>query len=363
MLDEEASQRAFNDVHRLFVEPELQRRRERGALPENFRIHRCLVLLPPEATPVVRFNEEIGWEGRMRLGPAVTAKEGDPVFLAQVAGVDTVKPPKVDGKRVAFIYLYRVGRRWALAWDATPNLPPGYGVAPEPDEEWAMGKAIAESINEELAQRAVAFHASVESETLKIGLWAAPALVPYPLAAISEKCQAGDLQAARTILLDHCSPTFLGNLVANWNWDPVFKLREQVFQEALWAHREGRYTLSVSTLMPQVEGVITEWMHGQSVAVPWRHESKIKKLRDTLQSDGRLFGSGAEMARSLISFMTGGPMLRTFDDWFAPPTGEFPNRHAIGHGKFDQDYFTTEMSVRVFLLLDTLYELFNARQE
>jgi len=363
MFDQEASQRAFNDVHRLFVEPELQRRRERGTLPENFRIHRCLILLPADAQPIVTFNEEIGWEGRVRLGTPFVAKEGDPVFLAQVAGVDTVKPPKVDGKRVACIFLYRVGNRWALAWDATPNMPPGYGVAVESDDEWSLGKAVAESINADLAQRALAFHASAESETLKVGLWAAPALLPYPLAAIAERCKAGDLEAARTLLVTHCAPKLLATLVDEWSSDPVFQVRDQLFREALWAHREGKYALSVSTLMPHVEGVITDWMHGQSADVPWRHESKVKKLRDTLQQRGQLLGSDAEVARSVIGFMTGGPMLQTFDDWVGASAGPFPNRHAVGHGRFDSSHFTVESSVKVFLLLDTLHHLFNLREQ
>src|SRR5262245_34969402 len=95
----------------------------------HFKVHRCLILLPQDAPPIVQFNDEIGWEAMVRLGPAVVLKEGDSVFLSQVASVDMVRPPKVDGKRVACIFLYRVGAHWMLALDMMPNLPPKIGRA------------------------------------------------------------------------------------------------------------------------------------------------------------------------------------------------------------------------------------------
>ena len=66
------------------------------------------------------------------------------------------------------------------------------------------------------------------------------------------------------------------------------------------------------------------------------------------------------MARSLITFLLNGPMHQTFEDWFETLSGEFPNRHAVGHGKFEKAYFTEEMSLKLFLLLDTLHSLFSA---
>jgi hypothetical protein len=354
-----AAARTFSDLHRLFIEPELRRRQEAGALPENFRIRCCLVLLPRDRAPVVTFNDEVGWEARMQLGPGFAGAVGDPVFLAQFQAVDAVRPPTIDGKRVACIYLYRGAGCWKLLWDASPNLPPEFGVVDE-GAEWPLGKLIAQSIAEELAWRSLGRCVHAEAELAKFGLWAVPALVPSPLTAIAEKCVAGDLDAARATLLEHCTSDFLAGRVDRWNSNPVFQAREALFRDALYAHREGRPSLTVSALAPHVEGVVTDWLRANTESLPFRIESKLRKLNDVVRTRLADHRNDAEVARSVVDFITKGTMLKDFKDWQSTaPTDPFPNRHALAHGQYDARRFTSEASVKLFLLLDTLHHLFD----
>lgn len=50
----------------------------------------------------------------------------------------------------------------------------------------------------------------------------------------------------------------LSELVTEWRMH--FEDRYHIFEEALWAHKHGRYTLSISTLATQVEGILRDLM-------------------------------------------------------------------------------------------------------
>lgn len=48
----------------------------------------------------------------------------------------------------------------------------------------------------------------------------------------------------------------LSKLVSAWRMH--FEDRHHIFEDALWAHKQGRYTLSISTLATQVEGILRD---------------------------------------------------------------------------------------------------------
>lgn len=54
-LDEEGSRTFFNNIVKLWVEPELNKRLQEGN-PYTRDIHRCLILLPTEEKQVVNFT-------------------------------------------------------------------------------------------------------------------------------------------------------------------------------------------------------------------------------------------------------------------------------------------------------------------
>lgn len=41
-------------------------------------------------------------------------------------------------------------------------------------------------------------------------------------------------------------------------WQEHFRVRYHVFEDALWAHERGRYTLSIPSLATQVEGIVRD---------------------------------------------------------------------------------------------------------
>ena len=63
-----------------------------------------------------------------------------------------------------------------------------------------------------------------------------------------------------------------------------------------------------------------------------------------------------------MTFILDGPVLSSFTDWLSPVAKHFPNRHVVGHGKYDGGICTEENSIKVFLMLDTLFHIMSAHQ-
>ncbi|MFH1690691.1 MAG: hypothetical protein ABIE42_10730 [Candidatus Eisenbacteria bacterium] len=347
----------FEQVHQLWIEPEICRRREAGKLPDAFQIRRCLILLPPEASPVVLLNDEIGWRAKVKFPEARTTKVGEPISLGDIERIEDVSPPEIDGKRVAFIYVYWTGKggEYKILFDSTPNMPLELG-AMRADGEWQLGKAIADSLQQSLTERVITFQHEHEADLQSIGLWAVPGLIPYPLSKIVEHLSSGDTAAAREFLVKHCDSAYLASRAAQW-WDVAeFSGRRLLIEEAIDAHADRKYRLSIYALVPQVEGIITDWIHTNlppGDSVPYRTESKARKFQDVVLGQLPLSWAQTEIVRSVVRFIVSGPVLAEFQ-WLGQVDSSFAGRHPLTHGHYDDRMFTEENSLKVLLLLDTI---------
>ena len=364
MPDEKCVQNIFDQVHKLWIEPEVTRRKQTDSLPEDFRIFCCLIRLPKDRSPIVEFNGEIGWVASAKIAPGVSFKEGQPVFLHEIQEIAAVSPPKVNGQRVAFIYLFWTGYAYQIVFDFTPNVPEDM-ISEEEKGAWQFDKTIAESLQAILTERAIYIHDNTQMQLQTIGLWAAPALLPYPISKIAKQLEEGNTEDAHNTLLEYCTPEYIEKLSSKWGTIEQFKMRKELIQEALHAHKEGRYRLSIHALLPQIEGIITDWIYTKlpENVIPWRQYSKTKKFRDLVLDKPPTTFTYKRIVESAVDFIVGGPVLKTFERWEDQIDQAFPNRHVVQHGKYDDSLFTEENSVKLFLLIDTVHHIVSAQSE
>lgn len=357
MLDDQGVQTFWHQMETLWIAPELERRSLEERLPNDFKIRRCLIKLPPGLAPIVEFNEEVRWAATIRKPQGISFAKGDSIKLSHVISVETVERPNVDGNPVPFVYACRAGLGWQLIFDFEQPGPKSDDQNQE--EEWIYGRAIAETLNAELQEMAVGVHDALQEQIKAIGLWPAPALLPYPLSAIAQHCGAGNPSEARRLLVTHCNIAFLEQLVSKWNECPVFAARATLFQQALEGHRSGLFTLTIPALLPQIEGVVTDWLYSLNLrdAIPFRQESKTKAFRTILTNSEGKTAFDMRVAEAALSFILEGPVLETFKAWLDPVREEFPNRNAVGHGRFIPIIHTEENSIKLFLILDTLFHV------
>jgi hypothetical protein len=124
--------------------------------------------------------------------------------------------------------------------------------------------------------------------------------------------------------------------------------------------------LSIHALLPQVEGIITEWVYENlppSEMQPWRPESKAQRFRDLALEEPVTTYTFRRIVESAIDFILGGPILETFKRWNQQINEAFPNRHVVAHGKYDESLYSEDNSIKLVLLLDTVYYIIESRQQ
>jgi len=355
-FDEKGATNFLDQIFKLWIEPECSRRNKQGALTGNIDIRRCLIRLPRDRGPIVEFNDEIHWVASLKILPGTAMQKGQPVHLYQVREVTAVKPPEMDGCRVPFVYLFHDGRAYTIVFDFSPSSKEDV-LTNETKEEWRFSKIIAESLQRVLVERAVQIDNSIQLILRKHGYWPAPALLPYPLTKIAKDLSEGNIESAGNLLRDHCTPDLIESLSSKWWSLPPIAARKALIEEALAAHRQGHYRVSIHALLPHVEGIITDWVYTKvpKIKVPWSQESKTKKLRDLVLTDPPSTLTYQKIVESTIDFIVEGPVLETFKNWLAQINQAFPNRHVVGHGRYDDALFTEDNSIKLFLLIDTIY--------
>ena len=358
MMQEEAIKRFFNYANETWIYPEAETRKKDGSLPANFKIRKCLVLLPTGQKPIIQFNEEVTLSFKVKISSEAMTRgvaKGDPIYLDQIERIETVERPRFEGKLVPFIYVVDTGDSFSLSFDFTPNLP---DQLPEYDDsEWQLGKRIAEAHQSVISRDALAYQDHFSTELTALGLWAAPALVPFPLSRITTLVKDGDIESARSLLVSRCDPAFIRKLIEDWKDLPEFDDRNEIIDEATFAHENRKYRLAIYALLPQIEGIITDWLiRAHPDSIPWRTESKTKRFRDIVLSSNP-GNADRIVAQSVLEFILSGPVLRDFKRWSDAVEESFPGRHPVGHGKVDEKLFTEENSIKVFLLLDTLFRV------
>lgn len=195
------------------------------------------------------------------------------------------------------------------------------------------------------------------SELVQVGLWAAPAITPYPLNKIIDAVRNDNTQEGRDILVKHCSSDFIDKLCYRWWAVTIFADRRPLLVEAINAHKQGQYRLTIRTLLPEIEGIVTDWIYqnGDRKVHAYRQESKTKEFFDSIvqKLDDKSLGI---IIQSTANFILKGPVLESFKGWESK-INTFANRHVVEHGKFDDTLFTEENSIKLILLLDTLFHI------
>ena len=358
MLDEQGMQTFSREIHTLWIQPELDRRFSETGIPAGFQIRQALIKMPHNQPAIVEFNDEVHWAAENpKLAGGRTIADidiGEPIYLHELISIDNVLPPFVDDKRVAFVYLFWSGHSYSVVFDFSPNDP---DFKPENDN-FELGKAIGEHMSNVFKELAVKNAQFAATQLRAIGLWPVTSLLPYPISKIVERVGSSDPEGARKVLVDYCDIEFLTQKVVR-TWSPVvaFKQGLPFFEAALSTHQRKQYHGSVSILVGQIEGVITDWLLEVKYYTSDEKRSlkkKIQDLRDAFQQIPDLLWTYRESRDVVIDFLEHGPLLQQFNSWFQSIDTSFPGRHVVQHGKRDKDVYTEENSVKLFLLLDTI---------
>lgn len=197
------------------------------------------------------------------------------------------------------------------------------------------------------------------------GLWLTPSMTPGIVMIVVQKYEQGGKRAIPAILEGFYRRNNYENLrraVDSWSSYEFFSPRMHIFRDALDAHIAGKWTLTVPTLLPHIEGIAGEILLASKL--PFKGDSIVfDKGYKTKTYPSSLFGNLAAdkvtptmdiMISSLLDYLEGTLYAyKSFKDY--PKIRRLPklNRHAILHG-YQVNYATRLNSLRCFLALDSL---------
>jgi hypothetical protein len=338
----------------MWIDKELLNRANSGK-PQLEDVTRCLIKLPEEKPPIVLFNEEAAFDVVGRKAPGKDFEYGQEMYLHDIRDFSYALPPKSDEKPVAFVFLMLIEDKWHMFFDFHPAWPEKPTISDY--RNWKLGRLIAESCNLALKEKLVKAYPNYDVLLERVGLWMAPSLIPYPISQILyDLSNNGDNKATET-LTTFCNPQYLQELVMKW-WDlEPFVQRKEAIEEALDSHTKKKHVSSIHVLVPMMEGIITDYLVTTTEKVPWKGNTKIKKfLDDALPTNSGSF-IWRRTAESTANFLTSGPVFDIFKQWKERIDTRFANRHVVSHGRYDKSLFNEQNSIKIFLLLDSIYFL------
>ena len=352
-MDADFGSKLVENTLRDFIRPEIDRRRAEGTMSSGFSWNKALVRFPSDSKPMVSFNGEFGLEARVATRENPNWAEGQSVTLFDLERVKAVAPISFDGVPVAFLYMEYRGPGWNVIFDFSPNHP-GY-TPPESPDEWSHSRLFAEILNKQLVLQSFEYVETHRAVVDRLGLWPIPSLMPNPLARAIKAAAEGSEADALKQVFDHCTDEFLQERWGGWTSLDVVKARWSVVQPALDTFLAGNYSLAIYALVPQIEGIVSDWIESRASdgQVPFRDRSKFKYVKGSGKEHG-LQGEKANIAFRLLDHILDGPLMKTFAKWGDAANPRYLNRHRIAHGSFDPVMFSRENAVRAVLLLDSV---------
>ncbi len=199
----------------------------------------------------------------------------------------------------------------------------------------------------------------------KADLWITPSMYKI-IDRIQAIKEADDtkLEAIEQIFLDYFAEDdyrLLDEMINSWSESPYFTKRIKIIKDAIDAHKNGKYTLSIPTLLPQIEGILSDFT-GEPAGHPTpmfknAFESQYPEVLKTVSKD-------ILVGLATSKFLYGGINSQDFTSekfvaWLASNENGSLNRHAILHG-VHINYSSEINSLRVFMLLDSLFFLISS---
>lgn len=116
-MDNEIAKRVFNQVMDIWINPEIEKRKQKGWLKDNFELKRAQVIFNPKKHPRIRFNENIEITAKAKLNRSVI--KGEDIKYSDLKTIEKfiVNYPSNSGH----ITLFRFLDRWIIIFDARYN--------------------------------------------------------------------------------------------------------------------------------------------------------------------------------------------------------------------------------------------------
>jgi len=146
----------------------------------------------------------------------------------------------------------------------------------------------------------------------------------------------------------------LEDTVATWKSNKLFtSQRIKIIYDCLWAHKNKKYTLSIPTLLPIIEGVASNYCKKKGLKID--EKATTKKAKETVNF---LKAQGNDYESEILLYFIENQLYISTDmlKMKKNKNKKLLNRHGILHGSYS-GYPDGTRSLKCFLILDVLSSL------
>jgi len=178
---------------------------------------------------------------------------------------------------------------------------------------------------------------------------------------VTALCKGGEYRRAAAVIAGYYRRGDCRNLaymVDGWSQNRCFVPRKTIIMDCLEAHKQGKYTLSVPTLLAQIEGIASDMVYQADILLSGGKKPRLGKTKSVVSSAINM-GKKTHFHAihdTLLSFVEE-PLYRSRDfetEFRTIKKHRGLSRHGILHG-IQTKYNTYTNSLRLFLVLDILF--------
>ncbi len=183
---------------------------------------------------------------------------------------------------------------------------------------------------------------------LNLGWWIYPDWTFSSLREIIQSHNEGKDKEIEEAILAYFNEAKLEQMVQDWKTNSKLSPRMHILQDAIWVHNQGRYTLSIPALLPNVEGMINE----HSGETGYIGQAKCLKILNAYVNKKHNLGPLSSFyPLAVLKFVEG--LLQEKFEWGKPSA---KGRHPILHGHHVA-YNDKVFSLKLLLLIDYIQNL------
>jgi hypothetical protein len=171
----------------------------------------------------------------------------------------------------------------------------------------------------------------------RMGWWLPPSVSMSFFWEVGRLADERKRVALRWAMADYAKSREFGRSVEGWMDLDVFKDRRRFIRDGLKDHRNGRYRVSIPTLLPHIEGIAIAAFGPTNRGGPRDLITRVSTIYDPIMGQAMVEAVGVLWEN------------RAFEDY----SPRALNRHFILHGR-STGYATEENSVKVLFALDLL---------
>jgi len=180
----------------------------------------------------------------------------------------------------------------------------------------------------------------INKELIPHGWIFSPSLPAFSIGEIYKQLENKDAEEVIETITEYFSNQVCKDIINSICSEPGFGTRSQIVRDALQAHCDRKYTLSVPVFLAQAGGAFID--HFENELYSTKKKRYLNKNNSSFRSTNIMVESFENFVRDVLA--------KSYDIRRKIPEGIFA-RHPILHGT-STDYGTKENSIRAILLLD-----------